>query len=52
MISVLFNLASVFNTITPLYSKKLGLYTKKTNVGAQKIDESSLNAFKMVIASF
>ena len=34
------------------YSKKLGLKIWKTNIGAQKIDGSALEIFKMVIANF
>ena len=34
------------------YAKKLGLWMRKTNVGAQKIDRSSLDTFGMVITSF
>ena len=34
------------------YAKKLGLNTRKTNVGAQKIDGSTLETFGMVIADF
>ena len=34
------------------YVKRLGLKTRKTNVGAQKIDGSALETFEMVIANF
>ena len=34
------------------YAKKLDLKTRKTNVGAQKIDGSALENFGMVIADF
>ena len=34
------------------YVKKLGLKTRKTNVGVQKIDGSALETFGMVIADF
>ena len=33
-------------------SKRLGLKTWKTNIGAQKIDGSALKTFGMVIADF
>lgn len=46
------NSKSKVNTMNPAYAKKLDLWIQKTNVGAQKIDGSSLNTFKMVIASF
>ena len=38
--------------MSPTYAKKLGLKTRKTNVGAQKIDDSALETFEMVIADF
>ena len=38
--------------MSPAYAKKLGLKTRKTNVGAQKIDGSALETFGMVIAGF
>ena len=38
--------------MTPAYAKKLGLRTQKTDVGAPKIDGSSLDIFEMVIAGF
>ena len=38
--------------MTLAYAKQLGLRTRKTDVGAQKIDGSSLDTFGMVIAGF
>ena len=38
--------------MTPAYAKKLGLRTWKTDVGAQKIDGSSLDTSGMVITAF
>ena len=38
--------------MSPAYAEKLGLKTRKTNVGAQKIDGSALETFEMVIANF
>ena len=43
---------SEVNAISLAYTKKLGLKTRKTNVGAQKIDHSALETFGMVIADF
>ena len=43
---------SEVNTMTPAYAKKLGLQTWRTDIRAQKIDESSLDTFEMVIAGF
>ena len=48
----LINSGSEVNTMTPAYPKKLGFWTQKTKIEAQKIDESSLNTFEMVIAGF
>ena len=36
----------------PAYAAKLGLAIRKTNVGAQKMDESALVTYEMVIAGF
>ena len=38
--------------MTLAYAKQLGLRIKKTDVKAQKIDKSSSNTFRMVIADF
>ena len=38
--------------MSPAYAKRLGVKTRKTNVGAQKIDGSALETFGMVIADF
>ena len=38
--------------MTPAYAKKLGLRTRKTDIGAQKIDGSLLKTYEMVIAAF
>ena len=38
--------------MSPAYAKRLGLKTRKTNVGAQKIDGSALETFGIVIADF
>ena len=38
--------------MNPIFAQKLGLYIQKTNVGAQKIDDSTLKTFEMVIADF
>ena len=51
-IRVLLNSGSKVNTMSPIYIKKLGLKTWKTNIGAQKIDGSILKTFKIVITDF
>ena len=38
--------------MSPAYAKRLGLKTRKTNIGTQKIDDSTLGTFGMVIADF
>ena len=38
--------------MSPAYAKKLGIKTQKTNVRAQKIDGSTLEIFRIVIANF
>ena len=38
--------------MTPAYAAHLGLKVKVTNVGAQKIDRSSLATYSIVIAIF
>ena len=43
---------SEVNAISSSYAKRLGLKTWKTNIGAQKIDGSTLETFGMVIADF
>ena len=48
----MFNSGSKINAISPVYAKKLGLKTRKINIGAQKIDSSALETFGMVIADF
>ena len=38
--------------MSPAYTKKIGLKIRKTNIRAQKIDGSALEAFVMVITDF
>ena len=51
-VRALFDSGSKVNAMSPAYTKRLGLKTRKTNVGAQKIDGSALETFEMVIANF
>ena len=44
------NSASKVNAMNPAFARKLGLHIRKINVGAQKIDDSALETFEMVIA--
>ena len=52
LVRALLNSGSEVNAISPAYTKRLGLKTRKTNVEAQKIDGSTLKTFGMVIADF
>ena len=51
-VRALLDSGSEVNAMSPAYAEKLGLKTRKTNVGAQKIDGSALETFGMVIADF
>ena len=51
-VQALTNFGSKVNVITPAYASKLGLKVYPTNVGAQKINGSTLKIFGIVLASF
>ena len=51
-IRALIDSGSEVNAMTPAYAKQLGLRTRRTDVGAQKIDGSLLATYGMVIAAF
>ena len=51
-VQAFFDSGSEVNAMNPAYAEKLGLRMRKTNVGTQKIDGSSLDTFGMVITSF
>ena len=51
-VRALLDSGSKVNAMSPAYAERLGLKTRKTNVGAQKIDGSALETFGMVIADF
>ena len=51
-VQALFDSGSKVNAMTPRYASKLGLKVRPTDVGAQKIDGSTLKTFGMVLASF
>lgn len=48
----LIDLGSKINAMTPVYAFKLALKMYYTNVGAQKIDDSSFKIFEIVLISF
>ena len=51
-VRALLNSGSEVNDMSPTYAKRLGLKTRRTNIGAQKIDGSALKTFRTVIADF
>ena len=51
-VRALVDLGSEVNAMTPAYAAKLGLKVRKTDIGAQKIDGSTLETFGMVLADF
>ena len=51
-VRALLDSGSKVNAMSPVYAKRLGLKTWKTNVRAQKIDDSTLKTFGIVIADF
>ena len=51
-VRALLNSGSEVNAISPTYIEKLGLKTRKTNVKAQSIDDSTFKTFGIVIADF
>lgn len=46
------NLGSEVNAMVSTHTKKLGLQIQKTNIRVQKIDESSLETYSIVLAGF
>ena len=51
-VRALIDSGSEVNAMTPAYASKLGLRVRHTDVGAQKIDGSTLQTFGMVLANF
>ena len=51
-VRALIDSGSEVNAMTPAFAAKLGLSTQPTNVGAQKIDGSTLKTYGMTIAGF
>ena len=43
---------SKINVMNPAFTQKLGFHIQKTNVGAQKIDSSTLKNLEIIIAKF
>ena len=51
-VQALIDLGSEINVMIPAYASKLGLRVYRTNIGAQKIDDPTLETFEMVLVSF
>ena len=51
-VRALIDSGSEVNAMTPAFAAKLGLSTQSRNVGAQKIDGSTLKTYGMTIAGF
>ena len=51
-VRALIDSGSEVNAMTPAYASKLGLRVCHTDIGAQKIDGSTLQTFGMVLANF
>ena len=43
---------SEVNVVHPVFAKELGLPIRPTDVGAQKIDGTMLEIYRMVVAAF
>lgn len=52
IIQALINSSSEVNVMTFAYAKQLGFRIRKTDVGVQKIDNTLLEIFEMIIANF
>ena len=50
--SALLDSGSEVNAIHPTFAEKLGLVVQTTNIGAQKIDGTTLETYGMVVAAF
>ena len=48
----LLDLGSEINTMHPAFAKRLGLVVRAINVGAQKIDGTTLETYGMVVVAF
>ena len=51
-VSALLDLGSEVNAMHPAFAERLGLVVRTTNVGAQKIDGTTLETYGMVVAAF
>ena len=51
-VSALLDLGSEVNTMYPVFVEKLGLVVQIINIGAQKIDGTTFETYKIVVAAF
>ena len=51
-VSALLDSGNKVNAMHPAFAEKLGLVVQTTNVGAQKIDATTLETYGMVVAAF
>ena len=51
-VQALINLGSEVNAIHPSFAKQLSLFIRPTDVGAQKINGTTLDTHRMVVAAF
>ena len=51
-VSALLDSGSEVNAMHPAFAERLGLVVRTTNVGAQKIDGTTLETYGMVVAAF
>ena len=51
-VSALLDSGSEVNAMHPAFAERLGLVVRTTNVGAQKIDGTTLETYEMVVAAF
>ena len=52
LLLALLNLGSEINVMHPVFVKKLGLVVQTTNVGTQKINDTTFKTYGMVVATF
>lgn len=52
LVQVLINSGSEINVMSPVYIEKLGLWVRKTNISAQKINSITLIIHGMVVTNF
>ena len=52
LVQALIDLKSEVNTMHPSFAKQLGLLIQSIDVGAQKIDGTTLDTYEMVVAAF